>query len=162
MHEKPLVPSKVEGVENVDGPSVPYSKPISLCRYQDLAEAENLFRSQQAQERDPRHEPPAQITSVSQLLGETEVDTDNLGAGSLNRTIEKEIQRYDCEGIDGSSITVVECQYFLEQSQDGRLRTYPGARRFALADERAVRRIDGKTFEVVDTGVLIAVRARDM
>ncbi len=156
MHERPCVPSKVE---SVDDSAAPFSKPISLCRYQDLAEAENRLREQQAQERNSREERSSQITSVSQQLGASEVDTDNSRGRFLNRTIEKEIQWYDCEGIDGSSITVVECQYFLEQDQDGSLRTYPGARRFALANGSAVRRIDGKTFELVDTGELIAVRA---
>jgi hypothetical protein len=69
--------------------------------------------------------------------------------------VEKECARYRCEGENGSSITVLEFQYFAQAETKVGRRRYPGAQRLALSTGEPVRYIDPITFEVIGTGELL-------
>ena len=68
---------------------------------------------------------------------------------------ERERRRIECLGVRGEAVTVLELQYYhLEETASG-IRHHPGARRFQIPDGRALRLVDARTFEVIDTGELL-------
>lgn len=69
--------------------------------------------------------------------------------------MERETNQFRCIGEDGSTIVVVEHQHFDRQVTNGGVRTYPGARRYALSTGELVRGIDDRAYEVIDTGELL-------
>ena len=56
--------------------------------------------------------------------------------------MERETNRIRCLGEDGSTIVVVEHQDIEQRLTDIGLRTYPGARRFAIVTGEVLRRLD--------------------
>ncbi len=128
---------------------------MALCRYQELAEAENRFREQQHRDQTACDQPPLQTSSYLAPLKNLDRGRDETW-GSVEHALETELNRYLCEGDDGSPVTVVEYQHHLELKEDERQRSYPGARRLALTNGDAVRRVDEYTFEVIVTGELIS------
>lgn len=68
---------------------------------------------------------------------------------------EEERARYRCLGDDASPLTVIEFQRFATVETPAGVRRQPGTRWLALGTGGAVRYIDARTFEVVDTGELL-------
>lgn len=69
--------------------------------------------------------------------------------------MERELRRIECRTDCGEPAIVVEMQFFDIRKTAAGVREYPGARRFAIAGGGALRLIDARTFEVVDTGALL-------
>ncbi len=116
---------------------------VALCRFQEIAEAENRFRARQNLQQGG-FEPSPQTNGPSHGI-----------EPSSERAIEKEIKRYHGKDDGGSSVTIIQYQYFLEVRRYSRTRQYPGSRRLALENGEAVRQIDDHTFEAIRNGELI-------
>lgn len=69
--------------------------------------------------------------------------------------LEREISRTSCVGDDGSPLTVIDYQHIDRRQTDGGERTYPGARRSALASGEAVRPLGDGVWEVIATGEVL-------
>jgi hypothetical protein len=70
--------------------------------------------------------------------------------------MEREIARTRCATGDESIVIVIEYQHVATPVPGASVRHHPGARRLALATGEAVRYIDARTFEVIDSGELLA------
>lgn len=73
------------------------------------------------------------------------------GAGAT----EREISRTRCVGDDGSPLSVVEYQHIDRRETGSGERTYPGARRLALASGDPVRSLGDGVWEVIATGEVL-------
>lgn len=69
--------------------------------------------------------------------------------------MEREISRTRCVGDDGSPLTVIEYQHVERRQTDSGERTYPGARRSALASGEPVRPLGDGIWEVIATGEVL-------
>jgi len=69
--------------------------------------------------------------------------------------MEREISRTRCAGDDGSSLVVVEYQHVERRRTESGERSYPGARRWALASGEAVRPLGDGVWEVIATGEVL-------
>ncbi|HEX7851796.1 MAG TPA: hypothetical protein VF485_18840 [Sphingomonas sp.] len=69
--------------------------------------------------------------------------------------MEREISRTRCVGDDGSSLIVVEYQHVDRRETGSGERTYPGARRLALANGEPVRSLGDGAWEVIATGEVL-------
>jgi hypothetical protein len=69
--------------------------------------------------------------------------------------MEREISRTRCVGDDGSSLVVIEYQLIERRQTDSGERSYPGARRWALASGEKVRPLGDGVWEVIATGEVL-------
>lgn len=69
--------------------------------------------------------------------------------------MEREISRTRCVGDDGTPLVVIEYQHVDRRRTEGGDRSYPGARRSALASGEAVRPLGDGVWEVIATGELV-------
>lgn len=69
--------------------------------------------------------------------------------------MEREISRTRCVGDDGSPLVVIEYQHVERRQTDNGERSYPGARRWALASGEAVRPLGDGVWEVIATGEVL-------
>ena len=68
---------------------------------------------------------------------------------------DREIGRWRCGLPDGTTVWVVERQYYVCTQHGETKRSYPGASRYVLTTGEVVRYIDSETFELTETGELI-------
>lgn len=68
---------------------------------------------------------------------------------------EREISCTRCVGDDGSPLVVIEYQHVERRQTDNGERSYPGARRWALASGEAVRPLGDGVWEVIATGEVL-------
>ena len=69
--------------------------------------------------------------------------------------MEREISRMRCVGDDGTPLVVIEYQHVDRRRTGSTERTYPGARRLALASGEAVRPLGDGVWEVIATGEVL-------
>lgn len=69
--------------------------------------------------------------------------------------MEREISRTRCVGDDGSPLVVIEYQHVERRQTDNGERSYPGARRWALASGEAVQPLGDGVWEVIATGEVL-------
>jgi hypothetical protein len=69
--------------------------------------------------------------------------------------MERELSRTRCLGDDGSPLVVIEYQHVERRRTDSGERSYPGARRWALAGGEPVRPLGDGIWEVVATGEML-------
>jgi hypothetical protein len=69
--------------------------------------------------------------------------------------MEREISRTRCVGDDGSPLVVIEYQHVDRRRTDSGERSYPGARRWALASGEKVRPLGDGVWEVMATGEVL-------
>ena len=69
--------------------------------------------------------------------------------------MEREISRTRCVGDDGSPLVVIEYQHIERRETESGARTYPGARRLALAGGEPVRSLGDGVWEVIATGEVL-------
>jgi len=69
--------------------------------------------------------------------------------------MEREISRTRCVGDDGTPLVVIEYQHLERCRTESGERSYPGARRWALASGEAVRPLGDGVWEVIATGELV-------
>lgn len=69
--------------------------------------------------------------------------------------MEREISRTRCVGDDGTPLVVIEYQHVENRRTENGERTYPGARRSALASGEAVRPLGDGVWEVIATGEVV-------
>ncbi|HWU73512.1 MAG TPA: hypothetical protein VN137_08495 [Sphingomonas sp.] len=69
--------------------------------------------------------------------------------------MEREISRTRCVGDDGTPLVVIEYQHIDRRPTESGERSYPGARRSALASGEAVRPLGDGVWEVIATGEVV-------
>lgn len=69
--------------------------------------------------------------------------------------MEREISRTRCIGDDGTPLVVIEYQYVERRRTESGERSYPGARRAALAGGEPVRPLGDGAWEVIATGEVL-------
>jgi len=69
--------------------------------------------------------------------------------------MEREISRTRCIGDDGTPLIVIEYQHVDRRQTESGERSYPGARRSALASGEPVRSLGDGVWEVVATGEVL-------
>lgn len=69
--------------------------------------------------------------------------------------MEREISRTRCVGDDGTPLVVIEYQHVERRRTESGERSYPGARRWALACGEPVRSLGDGVWEVVATGEVL-------
>jgi hypothetical protein len=69
--------------------------------------------------------------------------------------MEREIARTPCIGDDGSPLVVIEYQHVERRQTESGERSYPGARRWALASGEPVRPLGAGVWEVIATGEVL-------
>ena len=69
--------------------------------------------------------------------------------------MEREISRTRSVGDDGSPLVVIECQHVERRQTDSGERSYPGARRWALASGEPVRPLGDGVWGVIATSEVV-------
>jgi hypothetical protein len=69
--------------------------------------------------------------------------------------MERELSRTRCVGDDGSPLVVIEYQHVERRQTHSGERSYPGARRWALASGELVRPLGDGVWEVIATGEVL-------
>lgn len=73
----------------------------------------------------------------------------------MGTALERETLTSRCVDDNEVTVFVVQHQHFDRRRTTSGEREYPGARRWALTTGEAVRVIDGRTYEVIDSGELL-------